>query len=119
MSPRQEGKVGEQQMVADETEKPVEVMEKQIGLIQTGIRYGLGIAFVGALLCIVVMLPVFVMFGTSLGESTRELSLPILLVVSVAVPLAGIGVVGAGLYRVIPLYIRYRYSKRPPEDLFP
>jgi hypothetical protein len=108
-------------MTSNETEEfdeETEKMEKQIGMIQQGIKYGLGVAFAGALLCLVIMVPVAVMAGTSIEESDG-LNPTALIIVSVVVPFAGIGVLGFGLYKLIPLYMRYRRTKRPQEEMFP
>ena len=107
-------------MVTNETEERNEVMEKRIGLIQQGVKYGLGIAFAGALLCVGLMLPVVVLFISPPGESPDGAGLTSLVfIVSLVVPLAGIAVLGVGLYRLIPLYIQYRHTNRLDEDMFP
>ena len=109
-------------MIADETEvrdEETEKTERQIRIIQQGIKYGLGITFAGAVLCLIIMIPVAVMAGPSIGESPGGISPIALIIVSMVVPFAGIGVLGFGLYRLIPLYIQYRRTQRPHEEMFP
>jgi ABC-type spermidine/putrescine transport system permease subunit II len=106
-------------MDTDETAKGDEEMNQQIATIQKGIKYGLGVAFAGAVLCLLLMVPVAVMFRDRMEEASRGPGFTTLFAVSIVVPLAGIGILGVGLYLLVPLYMRYRHAKQAPEELFP
>jgi ABC-type Na+ efflux pump permease subunit len=107
-------------MAPNESEKRDEVVEKQIRLVQRGIRYGLIIAFGGALLCILLMFPVFMLLGESTeGFPDAQSFVTTIFIVSMLVPLGGIGILGLALYKLVPLYIRYRRSRQPDEEMFP
>ena len=106
-------------MDTGEVDKGSEEMNQQIAAIQKGIKYGLGVAFAGAVLCLLLMIPVAAMYSEPMEEASRGLEFATLFVVSIVVPLAGIAILGAGLYWMIPLYIRYRREKEAREELFP
>jgi hypothetical protein len=107
-------------MATDESEGRNEIMEEQIRLVKKGIKYGLIIAFAGALLCILLMLPVFMLVGEPTeGFPGAPRFATIVFIVSMLVPLGGIGILGLALYKLVPLYIRYRRSRQPDEEMFP
>ncbi|MEJ2150692.1 MAG: hypothetical protein P8Z40_14615 [Chloroflexota bacterium] len=51
-------------------------------------------------------------------ERASDLVLPVA-AVSIAVPLAALGLLAGALYKLIPLYAQYRQARRQDEDLFP
>ena len=107
-------------MSTNEFEERDETMEKQIELVQKGVKYGVVIALAGALTCVMLMIPVYLLIGGPSGDSSGGLDFVTLtFIVSVAAPLAAIGVLGFALYKLIPLYIQYRRANRPDEDMFP
>lgn len=106
-------------MVTEKSIEGDEEMNLQIATIRKGIRIGLGVAFAGALLCLLMMAPVAFMFGDRVEQASRESEITTLFVLSIVVPLAGIGILGVALYLLVPLFIRYRQERRAQEELFP
>ncbi len=108
-------------MATNESEERDEVVEKQIRLVQRGIKYGIGIAFAGALLCVLLMFPVFFMLRVNGGtpRSDAPSFTTVVFIVSIVAPLGGIGILGLALYKLVPLFIRYRRSRQPDEEMFP
>ena len=90
-------------------------VEKRARLAQRTVTVGLVVALGLMGLCVIVAAPV-VVFTPS--ESVPDLMLP-LVVVSIVVPLAGIGLLAGALYKLIPLYVQYRQTRRQDEDMFP
>ncbi len=107
-------------MATNESEERDEVVEKQIRLVQRGIKYGIGIAF-AALLCVLLMFLVFFMLRVNGGipRSDAPSFTTVVFIVSIVAPLGGIGILGLALYKLVPLFIRYRRSRQPDEEMFP
>jgi putative flippase GtrA len=89
--------------------------EQRAKLAQRMVKVGMVFALGLMGLCAVVVAPV-VMITLSEAASSQ---MPPLIVVSVVVPLAGIGLLAGALYKLIPLFIQYRQTRQQDEDMFP
>ncbi len=112
-------KDGEGNMDNRKIEERGVVLDNRTRLIQQGIKYGMVVALGGGILCMLIIIPV--MWAFLIPESSAGsgiVSLPIILA-GLLVPFAGMGILGMGLYKLIPLYIQYRHEQEADEDMFP
>jgi uncharacterized BrkB/YihY/UPF0761 family membrane protein len=102
-------------MSVNEFELKDKSVEQRAKLARQMVMVGL-VAVLGAMGLCVIVASVAVVVNPF--ESASDLVLPVA-AVSLAVPLAAIGLLAGTLYKLIPMVIQYRHVRHQDEDMFP